>query len=338
MILVDDIVTFLEAWAPPAVAWEKDNVGLQIGDPGAEVSALLVALDVTPAVVEEAESLGANMIVAHHPLLYHPVRRLRADEEPGGLLREILSRGLHVAVAHTNADAAAGGVNHALALLLGLEDVEPLEPAGGGMTTSIFRLPDGGALARVKEYLDAAGVPDWFSFRLDEGQVCVQATAPSWRAAEIGRGVREIAGEELRVGVTRSALTAPPGFGMGAVGTLPEELPASRLVERIKERLSAERVRTNGVRNAPARRVAVCGGSGRALIGRALAAKAEAFVTADLTYHDFFLDPERMLLVDAGHFETERVFIDACVRRLSAAAERIPVHASRVRTNPVRFI
>src|SRR5512135_902619 len=135
MVRVQDILTHLESWAPPAVAWEKDNVGLQIGDPDAEVSALLVTLDVTPAVLEEARGLGANMIVAHHPVLYHPLRRIRADEEPGGLLRAILASGLHVAVAHTNADAAGGGVNHALALCLGLNNIEPLEPGGGGMTT-----------------------------------------------------------------------------------------------------------------------------------------------------------------------------------------------------------
>ncbi|MGM9661872.1 MAG: Nif3-like dinuclear metal center hexameric protein [Oscillospiraceae bacterium] len=132
---VHEIESALFDWAPKELAASWDNVGLLVGDPAQEVTAVLVALDVTEAVVEEAAAMGAELIVAHHPVMncaWRPVQALREDDPQGRTLRRLVKRGVSAVCMHTNLDAAVGGVNDALAEKLGLTGLEPLGEDGIG--------------------------------------------------------------------------------------------------------------------------------------------------------------------------------------------------------------
>ena len=129
MTTAHDIERSLYDWAPRELAMAWDNVGLLVGDPAQEVRRILVALDITQGVAEEAVSLGAQMIVSHHPVMncaWHEVQTLRADDAQGRLLRYLVRHGLAACCMHTNLDAAAGGVNEVLAQKLGLSDLKML--------------------------------------------------------------------------------------------------------------------------------------------------------------------------------------------------------------------
>lgn len=129
MTTVRDIEQYLYAWAPRELAESWDNVGLLVGDPEAEVHRVLVALDVTPQVAEEALERGCQLIVAHHPVMncaWHPVQTVRADDRQGRTLTALLRGGVAAICMHTNLDAAEGGVNDVLAQKLGLEELMPL--------------------------------------------------------------------------------------------------------------------------------------------------------------------------------------------------------------------
>ena len=129
MTTAHDIERSLYDWAPRELAMPWDNVGLLVGDPAQEVRRVLVALDITQGVAEEAVSLGAQMIVSHHPVMncaWHEVQTLRADDAQGRLLRYLVRHGLAACCMHTNLDAAEGGVNDVLAQKLGLEGLTPL--------------------------------------------------------------------------------------------------------------------------------------------------------------------------------------------------------------------
>ena len=129
MTTAHDIERSLYDWAPRELAMAWDNVGLLVGDPAQEVRRVLVALDITQGVAEEAVSLGAQMIVSHHPVMncaWHEVQTLRADDAQGRLLRYLVRHGLAACCMHTNLDAAAGGVNEVLAQKLGLSDLKML--------------------------------------------------------------------------------------------------------------------------------------------------------------------------------------------------------------------
>ncbi|MDI6711107.1 MAG: Nif3-like dinuclear metal center hexameric protein [Bacillota bacterium] len=128
------IVSFVEEMAPRALALEGDNTGWQVGDPGAAVKKVLVALDVDEAVAEEAVAAGADLIISHHPLFHRPMKNIRLDQPRGALVARLVREGINVYAAHTNLDAAAEGVNEALARVLGLVDIAPLvdEPSPFG--------------------------------------------------------------------------------------------------------------------------------------------------------------------------------------------------------------
>lgn len=156
MATVKAIYDFLDSIAPFDTAEEFDNVGLLVGDPGAEVRGCLVALDVTDSVIEEAAEHGCNLIVSHHPVIFHPLKQLESGSIPANLIRA----GIHVISAHTNLDKAAGGVNDALAAALGLQNVRPFEGSDGmGRVGALESECEPDEFARqVKQKLNAAGV------------------------------------------------------------------------------------------------------------------------------------------------------------------------------------
>lgn len=162
MTTVGEILTFLEQIAPPALAESWDNIGLMTGDRSAAVSRVLCALDVTEGVVQEAIDCGAQLIVAHHPMIFTSVHAVTADNTTGRALLNAIRHDVSVICMHTNADCAEGGVNDALAAVLGLGDVVNMEAGENGMLGRVGDLPETMSpcafAAYVKEKLNAGGV------------------------------------------------------------------------------------------------------------------------------------------------------------------------------------
>src|SRR5690606_27426056 len=127
--------------APPASKLDYDNVGLQVGDARREVASVLVALDLTLAVIEEAREVGAGLVVTHHPLLFRPLKRLTTSDPTGALALRLAEAGIAYYAAHTNLDAAVGGVSFALAERLGLAEVRFLAPGEGQLVKLVTFAP-----------------------------------------------------------------------------------------------------------------------------------------------------------------------------------------------------
>ena len=161
MTTAHDIERSLYDWAPRELAMAWDNVGLLVGDPAQEVRRVLVALDITQGVAEEAVSLGAQMIVSHHPVMncaWHEVQTLRADDVQGRLLRYLVRHGLAACCMHTNLDAADGGVNDCLAHALGLSGLSMLkEEKIGRIGTLSCEIPLEEFLPAVVKLLGCSG-------------------------------------------------------------------------------------------------------------------------------------------------------------------------------------
>lgn len=160
MPTVHEIEQALWDLAPRELAAEWDNVGLLAGRPDREVRKILVSLDITGAVVEEARAWGAELIVAHHPVIFHPVKSVTGGDPTGETLLRLIEGGISAICMHTNLDAARGGVNDALAAALALEEVAPLEGGGGiartGRLPQPVSVPD--FLCAVQEALGANGL------------------------------------------------------------------------------------------------------------------------------------------------------------------------------------
>jgi dinuclear metal center YbgI/SA1388 family protein len=366
---IADIATALESWAPPGSAQDYDNVGLQVGDADRPVTSGVLALDATPDVLDEAKAHDADLVVTHHPLLFRSLDGVTADGYASTLALRFAEAGIGLYSAHTNLDAAPEGVSFALADRLGLTDVGFLDGFGDTLYKLAVFVPDG-AFDTVRQALAEAGagqIGDYAAcaFSVEGTGFFKPGSGTDPHIGESGGGVESAAERKLEVEVARwdigtvlAALQEAHPYeevaydlypvkqknsraGLGALGRLNDPVPLSTFLERVAARLDASSLRYAGDPEASVERVAVCGGAGSDFIGTARGAGADAYVTADVKYHEFFdvLDDEntpQMALVDPGHYETEALTEQLLRDWLGERFSSVSWHRTDTTTSPMR--
>jgi len=366
---VRDIQRILEAWAPKEVAWERDNVGLQVGNSSARVRGILVSLDLTEDIVAEAKRKQANLIVTHHPLLFRPQRSVTSGNGAGRCIHALVKSGINLYSAHTNLDFTRGGTSFAMAEALGLKNVDFLVKSYQVKRKVVTFVPVGAA-DRVARAMSEAGAgrignykecsfrtPGQGTFRGTEG--ATPTVGKKGRLEQVQEIRLEMIANQWDVNPVISAMkSAHPyeevaydvyplenrsdDFGMGVIGEWPRPVPLKSLLGRVKRALKAKAIRCTTRDNRVVRRVAACGGSGSDLLEEAISQNADAFITADVRYHSFHDADGRITLIDAGHFETEQVVVPIVVKKLKHELKlmggEIPVFAAQTSTNPVRYM
>lgn len=369
MLRLDDIAAAIESWAPRWTAWEQDNVGLQIGDRDRPVRRVGVALEVTPGVIDEAIRRRWDLVVTHHPLFFRPPRSITTDHQIGQMALRLAERRIAVYAAHTNLDFAPNGVSMTLAAVLGLRDVGYLAPLRGQLQKLAVFVPVGheapviDALATagagvIGEYSHCTfGSPGTGTFKASSKaqpfigsreqlesteEVRIEAVVPKALVRAAVERVREVHPYDEMAYDVYPVETPDVNHGMGALGTLPRPVSLRSFVAFVGRRLHARSIRFAGDPRRRVRRVAVCGGAGSDLVGDAIRAGADAFVTADVKYHAYHGLPSGFALIDAGHGETEQVILRPLADFLRRAAadrrQRVSVDVSRVPTNPVQSL
>lgn len=368
---VADWVGLVHDAYPPAEAAAWDHVGLQVGDPAATVERVLVALDVTSGVVAEAADGPPTLVLAHHPLLFQPLRSLTPASAAGRTALAAARAGVTVAAAHTNLDVArdGAGTSDPVAGLLGLQEVTPLttELREGQRTTLVTFVPEE-AVDAVIDALSAAGagrvgdyercsfrVAGTGTFRPSEGsdpysgavgedaaepEIRLELTVPRVRVGGVIRALRAVHPyEEAAYHLIPVIEGAEVGFGR--VGRLPVPRRLEDLAELVRSDLPAPHLRFAGDPGRIIERVATVGGAGDGLIGAAITAGAELYITGDLRHH-VTLDAleQGLAMIDAGHHATEVAAMPPWIERLAALAVArgltAPVVASRTPTGPWR--
>lgn len=366
-----DVVKVLEKIAPPGLAEDWDNSGWQVGEPGAEVKKVLLALDVTCEVVEEAQSTGAQLIVSHHPLFLKGVKSIRGDHPAGRLVFRLVRAGIGVYSVHTSLDSAAGGVNDALAGVLDLRETGVLHPVRYGRLLKLVVFVPEDYAGAVREALARSGA-GWIgnysdctfnlrgtgTFRPLEGTNPFTGSTGHLEQVEEVRIETVVKKEEVPK-VVKAMLEAHPyeevaydlyplenrgvELGLGRIGLLAEEVTLAQLAKQVQAALGATGLRYGGDPKATVHRVAVCGGSGADLWPLARRKGADVLVTGDVRYHaarDMLA--AGMSFIDAGHFATERVVLpvlrDRLSRELAEAGLDIEVEVSRVEGEPWRVL
>ncbi len=296
------IVDALERFSPLAWQEEYDNSGLQVGlfdevgmplGPEAEIKGVLVCLDITEAVIDEAAARGCNLVVSHHPLIFRPLKAVTGAVYQQRCVAKALRLGIALYAAHTNLDNAPGGVSWEMASRLGLRDIRPLVPLAAAPASATSST----STALVSATSSASAAP---------------AACPSARPGSgvIGVLPRPVPAEDF-------ARTLADVFDAPHLRYCLPCKPAS---------LSGD-----GPGNAATliRTVALCGGSGGEFIPDALAAGADCYVTGEIRYHDYF-EAEGRMLVALGHYESEQYTIDLLARKLQEiiSQERAPCGAS----------
>ncbi len=337
----------LEEWIPLATAWKGDNSGAQIGRKSSRITNILVALDVTMEVAEEAIRRRANLILTHHPLIFHPLRSLTPDSRAGEIALYVAEQKINLYAAHTNLDYVTGGVSTVMAAKLGLQNVKVLSPLRESVSKVIVFVPASHLESVARAMHDAGGG------RFNKYQEC------SFRSEGVGtfkgmKGARPFIGKEgilertrevkLEILVEKWNVTRVIGAmikahpyeevaydiiplenesretGLGAVGELPKAVPGRTFLKIVKQKLNVPFLRFAGNAAKSVRRVAVCGGAGSDLVTDAIRQKADAFITADIKYHSFQGAEREILFIDAGHFETEQGILPLLAERAQAIA------------------
>jgi dinuclear metal center YbgI/SA1388 family protein len=362
---VAEIERFFEDWTPRWTAWERDNVGLQVGDRSKPVRKILVALDVTDEVIAEAVAKRVDLIISHHPLLFRPPSSITTSHAVGKKVLSLAEHRIALYSTHTNLDFARNGVSFALAKALGLTNIRFLSPLKDSLVKVTVFVPEAYA-DRVADAMAKAGAGvignyTSCSFRI-KGTGTFRGTdeaKPFLGEAQRLEAVDEVRLEMILPRAKVQAVTAAskavhpyeemaydvytlenpnPNFGMGTLGELTKRVSLGSFLSKMKKALNAEAVRYVGNLRQSIRRVAVCGGSGSDLLEEAVAAEADVFVTADVRYHTFYDAKGRIALVDAGHWETEHVVLPSIEGQLRDAIRRsgnaIRVIVSQHSTNP----
>ncbi len=258
---IKDVKNALECFAPLPLQEDYDNAGLQVGLTEAEVSGVLLCLDVTEEVLREAKEKGCNVVVSHHPLIFRKLARISDSDYVQRCVMYAIKNDITVLSMHTNLDSAQGGVNFMMARRLGMTGVRLIAP----------------------------------------------------------HTVNDVEG------------------GIGVIGSLPEPVEAKAFIGTVKEVFKVGCVQTNGLISRRISRVALCGGAGAFVIGKALEERADAFVTGEMRYHEFFGHEDDIQIAVIGHYESEQYTIELLQEIISSRCPGVRTALTSVNTNPISY-
>jgi dinuclear metal center YbgI/SA1388 family protein len=365
MLRIKDILKEIERLAPLALQDGFDNSGVQVGNVNQPATGAVLCIDVTEAVIEEAIELGYNLVIAHHPLIFNPVKSLTGADYIERCVMLACKQGIVVYSAHTNLDNAAGGVNYKLAELLGLQNIRILCPKKGNLLKLVTFVPEESA-EPVRTALFNAGAGnignyDSCSFNtLGTGTFRALENCNPYRGAigdihsEKEVRIETILPSYLKASVTRTLLSVhpyeEPAFdfypventwkqaGSGIVGELLSEEDELLFLQRVKEILKSGCIRHSPLTGRKVREIAICGGSGAFMLKEAIAYGADAFITGEAKYNDFYHVEDQILLAVAGHYETEICTNDIFLDIISKKFPTFAVQIANTNSNPVKYL
>lgn len=258
-VKIKEVISTLERFAPLPLQDGYDNAGLQVGLTEAEVSGVLLCLDVTEAVLQDAIDNGCNLVVAHHPLVFRPLRQVSDRSYVERCVRLAVKNDITIYAAHTNLDNALGGVSFEMASRLDMENVKFLQPN-------------------------------------------------------------------------------ERGGGSGVVGELKTIVDSMEFVNHVKRTFGVDCAMCNELLDRPVRKVALCGGAGDFLLTDAVAQGADAFITGEMHYHQYFGFEQKIQIVVIGHYQSEQYTINLLERLITADWPNAKVVRTKHNTNPIKYL
>jgi len=369
---LSEVTKTLAEIAPPELAQDGDNVGLLVGDCKANIRRVLLTIDLTAEVLAEARAEKANLIVAYHPPIWEPLKRITAEQSSGPPIYETIRAGMAVYAMHTALDAAPGGVNDLLAETVGIVNPQPLQCSAWrtANTCKLVVFVPPGDLAKVSEAVFAAGAGEVgsdgkyskCSFRC-RGTGTFQCGANSQPA--VGRPGSFEQVDELRLesvvpvdklGVVVEAMLAahsyeevaydvlpmlsqPAGMGLGRYGEIQQPTGVSKLVQTIKKSLKVKTVGMIGPQRRRVKRAAVCAGSCGSTFREVIAHGCDFYLTGELRHHDALeLQHADVTTVCVGHSVSERPILARIAKQLRRTHQNLPVCVSRKDRDPFTWI
>jgi dinuclear metal center YbgI/SA1388 family protein len=365
MPIVRDVTRSIEEFAPLFYQESYDNSGLQLGDFQQEVSGVLLCIDVTEAVVDEAIADGLHMIVSHHPLIFGGLKRITGSNDTERAIKKAIKNDIAVYSVHTNIDNAFLGVSYRMAEKMGLSRIKILKPMSGLLSKLVTFIPFG-HVQKVRSAIFEAGAGhiglyDSCSFNTagegtfkasdqanpfvgekgkfhTEGETRVETIFPKYLESKIISAlIKAHPYEEVAYDIYPLA-NKYDHAGSGAVGFFDVPMDGLSFLNLVKEKFQATMVRHTQLLNRDISCVALCGGSGSTFLADARSAGADAFISADFKYHQFFEADNQILITDIGHFESEQYTLEIFYELLIKNFSNFAVRFTKVNTNPINYI
>ncbi len=363
MAKIKDVINHLEAFAPRSLQENYDNSGLLTGSSDTEVTNILVSLDCTDDVIEEAIKKDCNLVVSHHPIIFSGLKKLTGSNYVERTVINAIKNDIAIYAIHTNLDNVKNGVNHKICEKLELKPLQILQPKNDLSKVVTFIPP--GEVSTVTSAMYSAGAGNIGNYEDCSFQIGGKGTFRPTEEANpsLGKKGKNEEVEEVRVEMLLPSINVPgvlkalqeshsyeevayyvstlsnqnQDHGAGMIGELSQALEVNAFLNHIKDKMELKVLKHTGFSGNRIKRVAVCGGSGSFLIKSALSAGVDAFITADVKYHDFFEGEKKMMIVDIGHYESEVFTKELLGDILKEKFTTFAVNLAETVTNPITY-
>jgi len=362
---IKQITQYFESFAPLSFQESYDNAGLIIGNSNDEISGILITLDVTEEIIEEAISKNLNLIVAHHPVIFGGLKKLNRKNYIERCVAKAIKNDIAIYAAHTNLDSVIGGVNSKICEKLNLQNCRILSPTSNFLKKLVTFVPESSA-EKVREVLFTAGAGhignyDSCSFNLSgtgsfRGNEQTNPFVGEKNKLHFEPEVRieTIFPKHLQAKLIQALLKAHPyeevaydiypldneysQVGIGMIGELSDPMNELEFLQKLKETFNCQVVKHTALTGKPIQKVAVCGGSGSSYLNMAKAQKADIFISGDFKYHQFFDAEQQIIIADIGHYESEQFTKEVFYELLTKNFPKFAVRLSDINTNPVSYL
>ena len=361
---IKEITDYLELLAPLTSQESYDNCGLIVGDASTEVSNVLISLDCIETTVDEAISLGCELIIAHHPIVFKGLKKINGRDYIEKTVIKAIKNNIAIYAIHTNFDNYRFGVNDEIADRLNLINRRILDPKSQVLTKIAFFVPDQNKEEVLSAMFDAGAGEIGNYSECSFQSTGIGTFKPKENAnpfeGEIGQlsNVTETKVEVIcsqhHLGKVLSAMHFKHPYeevaheiyniqnknqfeGSGMIGELAVEMDEVSFLKEIKSAFNCGVIRHTELLNKKIKRVAVCGGAGSFLLNKAKQQKADIFITGDFKYHEFFDAEKQIIIADIGHFESEQYTSHRLERILRKKFTKFAVHLTKENTNPIKY-
>ena len=359
-----EIIDFLEELAPPSLQESYDNSGLIVGNGNEEINKAIICLDAIETIVDEAIEKGAQLIIAHHPIVFSGLKKLNGKNYVERTIIKAIQNNIAIYAIHTNLDNVEHGVNQKISDKIGLTNTKILAPKSNILTKLQTFAPKENA-AQVLEALFAAGAGKIGHYSETSFSYNGIGTfkGDETTNAYIGKpGIRESVEEtkievllenHLQNKVLQALIKAHPyeevaydlipinnvhqNIGSGMIGELEKPMKTTVFLKLLQEVFQVKSIKHTALIKHEIKTVALCGGSGSFLLNKAKSQKADIFITSDFKYHEFFDADNQIIIADIGHYETEQYTSELLIENLNKKFRNFAFLLTELNTNPVKY-
>tara|TARA_B100001175_G_C19491448_1_gene632825 strand:+ start:886 stop:1980 length:1095 start_codon:yes stop_codon:yes gene_type:complete len=362
---IKEITQYLENIAPLAYQEAYDNSGLIVGDKNNNVNSVLITLDCTEDVIDEAINNNCNLIISHHPIIFTGIKSITGSNYVERTIIKAIKNNIAIYSIHTNLDNVSNGVSAKIAEIIGLDECSILAPKRNLLRHLVVYSPYSYA-ENIRSALFAAGAGkignyDKCSFS-SKGNGTYRANKKCnpylGKIGELHKEKEERIEVIFPIDKERDIINSLKknhpyeevayqiyvldnlyeNIGSGIIGILPDEVGIYDFLDIVKIKMKTECIRYTNLVNKKIKKVAICGGSGSFLISDAVSAGADIFITSDVKYHDFFDADNDIIVADIGHYESEQFTKELIYELLSKKFSKFAIQLSKINTNPINYL